>query len=103
MEKIQQAGKEQGWEILSLNVLDTKEAFDAWADDNLQKYSLTIAFDPAGKARERSIASSKYNAPVLPALYAISPEGKVLGVFGGAEKKEKLLKVLSENGISIDE
>jgi len=103
LEKIHQSVKDQGVELLSMNVLNTEEAFDEWIKENKDKYSFQFAFDPAGEDRKTSIASSLYKVPVLPVMYVISRDGKILGVFGGAEKKENLIKVLKAQGIKIKE
>ena len=104
LERVYQAVKNQGVEVLSLNVLDSKEVFDKWVSVNRgTKYNFTFALLPAGKNSKDSIASSKYRIPILPTLHVVSRDGKLAGVLAGGGNEEKLLDLLAEQGITIKE
>ena len=63
--------------VLSLNVWDEKDPFDAWIKINSgTTYNFTFAFDPAGRDKS-NIAASKFNVSGIPTMYIINREGKI--------------------------
>lgn len=103
LERIYQATKDQGVEVLSFNVFDEKEQFDAWIGRNRgTKYNFTFAFDPAESGSEESIASEKFHVPVLPTIYVVSREGKIVDSLLGGGKEDKLIEILAGQGIKVE-
>jgi thiol-disulfide isomerase/thioredoxin len=102
LEKVHQAVRDQGVDVLSLNVFDDKESFDRWIADNAEtKYHFTFGFDPAAKGDENSIAKGKYHVPGLPTMYVVGRDGKVAGVLVGAGQEKPLVALLATQGIDV--
>jgi thiol-disulfide isomerase/thioredoxin len=101
LERVYQAVREQGVEVLSLNVYDDRDAFQEWAKVNGgSKYNFVFAYDPAEKGDPASIAGGLYNISGLPTMYVIDREGKVAATLVGAGQEKPLLEVLA--GLDID-
>jgi thiol-disulfide isomerase/thioredoxin len=102
LERVHQAVKDQGVDVLSLNVFDEKESFDDWIAANAgTKYHFTFAIDPAPKDDEAGIARAKYPVPGLPTMYVVGRDGRVAGVLVGGGKEEELVEVLAAQGIDV--
>ncbi len=101
LERVYQAVRGQGVEVLSLNVYDDREAFQEWVKANAgSKYNFRFAYDPAEKGDPASIAGGLYNISGLPTMYVIDREGKVAATLVGAGQEEALIEVLA--GLDID-
>jgi len=104
LEKVYRAVKDQGVEVLSLNVYDDRDAFRQWTEANSgSKYTFTFAYDPAEKGDPASVAGGLYNVPGLPTMYLIDREGNVAAALVGAGQEEALLEALSDLGIEPPE
>lgn len=102
LERVYQAVRDQGVEVLSLNVYDEREAFQEWVEANGgSKYNFVFAFDPAEKGDPASIAGGLYNVSGLPTMYVIDREGKVAASLVGAGQEEALLAVLADLGVEV--
>lgn len=99
LEKLYQGIKDQDVVVLSVNVWDTKEMFDAWIVKNSgTKYNFTFAFDPTGRG-EGNVATYKYGVQGIPTMYVITRDGKIAAAIVGAGNEATLEKVLVEQGI----
>jgi hypothetical protein len=86
--------------VLSVNVFDDKDPFDAWILKNSgTKYNFTFAFDPAGHDEKKSIAASKFGVSGIPTMYVIDRDGKVAAAIVGSGNEAKLTSVLNAQGI----
>lgn len=103
LERLYQRVKDQNVEVLSLNVFDDRDAFNAWIALNRGKnYNFTFGFDPASKDSPDSVARHKYNVPGLPTIYVIDQDGKVVAAFGGASE-DRLIEALAKVGVKVEE
>jgi len=99
LQKIYDDVRDQGVVVLSLNVWDAKDPFDAWIAENSGKtYSFTFAFDPAGRDKS-NIAASKFNVSGIPTMYIIGRDGKVAAALMGSGNEKNILKALTDQGI----
>jgi thiol-disulfide isomerase/thioredoxin len=102
LERVYQAVREQGVEVLSLNVYDDREAFQEWVKTNGgSKYNFAFAYDPAEKGAASSIAGGLYNISGLPTMYVINREQRVAAVLVGAGQEKALVEVLADLDIDI--
>jgi thiol-disulfide isomerase/thioredoxin len=100
LEKIYKRIGNQGVVVLSVNVFDDKDPFDAWILKHGGKdYTFTFAYDPAGHDTKKSIADSKYGVSGIPTLYVIGRDGKVAAALVGSGNEEKLIGILNAQGI----
>lgn len=101
LERVYQAVREQGVEVLSLNVYDDRDAFQEWVKTNGgSKYHFIFAYDPAEKGDPVSIAGGLYNISGLPTMYVVDRDGKVAATLVGAGQEKALLQVLA--GLDVD-
>ncbi|HVT81516.1 MAG TPA: TlpA disulfide reductase family protein, partial [Phycisphaerae bacterium] len=99
LQKIYDQVRDQGVVVLSLNVWDEKDPFDAWIKANSgTTYNFTFAFDVAGRGAE-SIATSKFNVSGIPTMYIINRDGKVAKTLMGSGNEANIVKALGEIGI----
>lgn len=101
LQKIAQSGK-GNVAVLAVCVTDRHEAFDRWmgAKDR-EKYSFSIAFDPAGEDDIRSVALNAYNLKTIPAEFVLDKDGKIAAIIDGKDIDQQLdtaLKGLSATG-----
>ena len=100
LEKIYQGVKDQGVVVLSVNVFDAKDPFDKWIKThNGTDYHFNFAFDPAGRDNLKSIASKTYGVSVIPMMFVVDRDGKLITSLSGSGNEENLKKVLNEQGI----
>ena len=103
LEKIYGQVKSQGVVVLSLNVFDEKDPFDAWiAKNSGTKYSFTFAFDPAGRDNKKSIAAAKYGVSGIPTMFVIDRDGKVANAIVGSGNEKNLVTALDKLGVHAD-
>jgi thiol-disulfide isomerase/thioredoxin len=101
LEKLYQNIKDQDVVVLSVNVLDSKPAFDRWIAANADsKYHFTFGYDPAGKGKD-SLATSTYNVMAIPAMFLIGRDGKIVDTIVGIHEEE-LVKALKSQGIRVE-
>ena len=92
LQKIYDGVRDQGVVVLSLNVWDEKDPFDAWIKANSgTTYNFTFAFDPAGRGKD-SIATSKFNVSGIPTMYILNREGKVAATLMGSGNEKNITK-----------
>lgn len=104
LQKIYDDVKDQGVVVLSLNVFDEKDKFDAWILKHSGKdYNFTFAIDPASKEDKNNIATSKFGVSVLPTMFVIGRDGKIVGKLAGSGNDANLTKILNEQGIKTKE
>jgi peroxiredoxin len=100
LEKTYQSVKDQGVVVLSVNVFDAKDPFDKWIKAHSgTDYNFTFAFDPAGRDNQKSIASKTYGVSVIPMMFVVDRDGKLITSLSGSGNEENLKKVLKEQGI----
>lgn len=99
LEKIYRQVKRNGVVVLSVNVFDAKDPFDAWiAKNSGTTYSFTFAFDPAGRDQEKSIAASKYGVTGIPTLFVIDKKGRIANVIIGSGNEKNIADALTKLG-----
>lgn len=103
-EKVYQATKDKGVEILAVAVWDAPEDYQRWVVANRGKYSWNFYFDPAGKDTNNSIARKLYNVSGIPTEFVIGRDGKVVESLVGfqGETDKRLEAALQKAGISMD-
>lgn len=102
IEKIWQAVKGQGVEVLGLCVSDTKAAYEAWVPKNKEKYSFQFAFDPAGRSAD-NISHKLYNVSGIPTTYIIDKDGKVADAIVGYQEGDKRVEAaLAKLGVKFE-
>jgi len=100
LERVYQSVKDQGVEVLSLNVYDDRKAFTSWIETNAgSKYNFTFGFDPSERGDKASVAGEKYHVPGLPTMYVIDSKGMITAALVGGGQEEKLLESLAALGI----
>ena len=100
LERVYQNVKDQGVEVLSLNVYDDRKAFTSWIETNAgSKYNFTFGFDPSERGDKASVAGEKYHVPGLPTMYVIDTKGMITAALVGGGQEEKLLEALAALGI----
>lgn len=100
LEKVRQAVKDQKVGVLALCVLDTKQGYEEWMNENHSKYTFDFAYDPAGR-KPNSIASKSYKVAGIPTTYIIDKDGKVAAsVVGyGGEEDRRIEAALGKLGV----
>ncbi|MFN8221222.1 MAG: TlpA disulfide reductase family protein [Fimbriimonadales bacterium] len=91
--------RDQGVVVLSLNVFDDKDPYEAWLAKT--KYTFTFARDSAGHDTKKSIASVKYNVSGIPTLYVIGRDGRIHSAIVGSGTEESLVKALKAIGLKV--
>jgi hypothetical protein len=92
--------KDQGVVVLSVNVFDAKDPFDAWISRNAgSKYSFTFGFDPAGRDNKASVAASKYGVSGIPTLFIVDRSGAIADVVIGSGNEKAIVASLGKLGI----
>jgi peroxiredoxin len=100
LQKIYDGIRDQGVVVLSVNVFDDKDPFDAWIlKHSGTNYNFTFAYDTAGHDTSKSIAASKFGVSGIPTMYIIDREGKVAAAIVGSGNEKKLVATLDANGI----
>lgn len=90
-----------GLVVLSICVADTRENYDKWVEENGDKYAFETAHDPKGKALRESIFSKAYGVSMLPSVWVVDRDGKLVGrVTTYPEDKYNMDEVLEEAGLS---
>lgn len=104
LERVYQAVRDQGVEVLSVNVYDDRDVFQDWiAKNSGTKYSFTFAYDPAEKGDPASVAGGLYNVPGLPTMYVIDRSGTIASALVGGGQDKALLEVLAGLGVKVPE
>jgi peroxiredoxin len=103
MQKIYESTKDQEVVVLGVCVADERTAFDRWFASNKAKYTFTLAFDPAGRDAEKSIARNLYGISGIPTTFVIDKTGKVAASivgFGGVDDK-RIEAALEKLGVGV--
>ena len=103
LERVYKAVKNKGVAVLGVCTWDDKGEYAKWVPENKSKYTFPVAFDPAGHAADKSIASSLYNVSGIPTTYIIDKNGNVAAAFIGydGEKDKRLEAALKKLGVPI--
>ncbi len=100
LQRIYDQVKDQGVVVLSVNVFDAKDPFDAWISRNAgSKYSFTFGFDPAGRDNKASVAASKYGVSGIPTLFIVDRSGAIADVVIGSGNEKAIVASLGKLGI----
>jgi thiol-disulfide isomerase/thioredoxin len=93
-----------GLVVLAVCVADTREKYDAWVRENGEKFKFVTAHDPVGRALRESPFSTVYGVSMLPTLYVIDREGRVVGraAGGGANENPAVTRLLAKAGLPIE-
>jgi len=100
LQKVHQAVKDQKVAVLALCVLDTRQGYEEWMNDNHGKYTFDFAYDPAGR-KPNSIASKSYKVAGIPTTYIIDKDGKVAASVEGfsGEEDRRIEDALAKLGV----
>jgi thiol-disulfide isomerase/thioredoxin len=100
LQRIYDQVKDQGVVVLSVNVFDAKDPFDAWISRNAgSKYSFTFGFDPAGRDNKTSVAASKYGVSGIPTLFIIDRSGAIADIVIGSGNEKTIVASLVRLGL----
>lgn len=103
LSEIAKAVKGQDVEVIALNVLDEKAAFERFAIEKSAQYSFRVARDPAGRERELSIASKLFRVSGIPQTYVIDKSGKIVCAVSGYQQGDRRIEQALVNlGIKIE-
>lgn len=93
-----------GLVVLAVCVSDTRENYDAWVGKNAAAFKFTTAHDPAGKDRAKSAITSSWGVSMLPAIFVLDREGRIVGRAGGGGPNENpgVVRLLAKAGLPID-
>jgi thiol-disulfide isomerase/thioredoxin len=103
VEALYQKVKEQGVEVIGLNVMDEEAKFKAWVKEKSDTFHYTFARDNDGKNHEASGVADKLGVYAIPTIFLIDKDDKVVLVLQGFgdENEAKLKGALSGLGITI--
>lgn len=91
---------EDGLVVLGVCVADTRENYDKWASENAGKFAFITAHDPLGKQLRESVFSSKYGVSMLPSVFVVDREGKLVGrAITYPKEKSNLNELLEQAGL----
>jgi peroxiredoxin len=99
--ELAKARADDGLVILSICVADTREKYDQWVTDNAGKFAFKTAHDPMGKNLRESIFASKYGVGLLPSVFVVDREGKMVGrAITYPKEKSNLQELLDQAGLN---
>ncbi len=103
LERVFQRVKNKGVTVLAVCTWDEKPAYTEWIPQNKAKYTFPLAFDPAGRDAEKSVAAHLYNVSGIPTTYVIDKDGKVIDAVLGydGENDTRIEAALAKAGIQI--
>jgi len=81
MEEMQSQFKDQGLQVIAINLDTTREAAKSFLDEVPAKF--TVAYDPEGKSADA------FGVKVMPTSYLIDREGRIQRVHHGFLNKDK--------------
>jgi thiol-disulfide isomerase/thioredoxin len=92
-----------GLVVLAVCVHDTAANFDRWVKEHGAKYRFLTARDPVGRDPVNSAIVKPWAVSLLPALFVIDREGRVVGraAGGGAGENPALARLLAQAGLPI--
>jgi len=93
-----------GLVVLAVCVSDTRENYDRWIEKNAAAFKFTTAHDPAGKDRAKSAITASWGVSMLPAIFVLDREGRIVGRAGGGGPNEnpKVVQLLAQAGLPIN-
>ncbi len=89
--------------VLAVCVSDTRENYDRWIGQNAAAFKFVTAHDPAGKDRKQSAITAEWGVSLLPAIYVVDRDGRIVGRAGGGGPKENpaVVRLLAQAGLPI--
>jgi peroxiredoxin len=98
--ELAKARADDGLVILSICVADTREKYDEWVKENAGKFAFQTAHDPLGKNLRESIFASRYGVGLLPSVFVVDREGKMVGrAITYPKEKSNLQDLLKQAGL----
>ncbi|MBK8857841.1 MAG: TlpA family protein disulfide reductase [Opitutaceae bacterium] len=93
-----------GLVVLAVCVYDTRENYDAWIRKNAAAFKFLTAHDPAGKDRAKSTITAPWGVSMLPAIFVLDREGRIVGRAGGGGPNENpaVVRLLAKAGLPVD-
>ncbi len=93
-----------GLVVLAVCVSDTRENYDRWIEKNAADFKFITAHDPAGKDRAKSAITAPWGVSMLPAIFVLDREGRIVGRAGGGGPNENpgVVRLLAKAGLPID-
>lgn len=103
LSEIAKAVKGQDVEVIALNVLDEKAAYERFAAEKSAQFAFRVARDPAGRDRDTSIASRLFRVSGIPQVYVIDKSGKIVcSVSGYQQGDRRIEQALVNLGVTIE-
>jgi thiol-disulfide isomerase/thioredoxin len=92
-----------GLVVLAVCVADTREKYDAWVEQHGETYGFITAHDPTGRNMRESPLARQYGISMLPTMYVIDREGRVVGRAGGGGHGENpaVMRLLAAAGLPV--
>jgi len=93
-----------GLVVLAVCVYDTRENYDRWVAQHGAAHRFLTAHDPAGKDRKQSAITPAWAVSMLPAIFVIDRDGRIVGRAGGGGSNENpaLSRLLAKAGLPLD-
>lgn len=104
VEALYQKVKDQGVEVIGLNVMDDETRYKDWVKEKSGTFHYRFARDNEGKNHESSGVAEKLGVYAIPTIFLIDKDDKVVLVLQGfgPEGEVKLKAALSGLGVAID-
>ncbi len=95
---------DDGLVILAVCVADTREKYDEWVRVEGSKFAFITAHDPVGRPLRESDFSKVYGVSMLPTMYVIGRDGRIVGraAGGGANENPAVTRLLALAGLPIE-
>ncbi len=89
--------------VLAVCVSDTRENYDRWVAQHGASHKFLTAHDPAGKDRKQSAITAEWGVSMLPAIFVIDRDGRIVGRAGGGGPNENpaVVRLLAQAGLPI--
>jgi peroxiredoxin len=89
--------------VLALCVFDDKDPFTKWVAAHSADYTFPVAYDPAGRNNNKSIAFKKYGVTGIPTQFVIDKNGTIAAMIVGYDgpTDHRLEDALSKLGVSV--
>lgn len=90
--------------VLAVCVSDTRDNYDRWVAQYGTAHQFLTAHDPAGKDRKQSAITADWAVSMLPAIFVIDRDGRIVGRAGGGGPNENpaLSRLLAKAGLLFD-
>jgi len=92
-----------GLVVLAVCVSDTRENFDRWVAQHGASHKFLTAHDPAGRDRKQSAITAEWGVSMLPAIFVVDRDGRIVGRAGGGGPNENpaVVRLLAQAGLPI--